>query len=521
MAVTQISKIQVRYGLSQDIGALDGGEFGWAIDTQKLYIGNGRVSEGAPVGGKTEVLTRAMVSQDMAAVLGFYTYAGSLGGYIVDTGLDAQTPVVRNYQDKFDDFFTVKDFGAVGNGTIDDTLALQQCLDEIYGRNQGTSPIRTRRKVHFPAGTYLISAELKIPPYATLVGDGIENVRIVQSGAVTCVARLTTNLGLYPDDEDNLAPFDYANSVNISGMTFETQGITDVFQIDSATQCNFTSVGFVGALTYPDGGIDSVGVRIFASTDVTNMINFCDCEFNGTTYGAEISAINSHAVEDIIFSGCVFSNLYHGVHTSNNGKAPTGIKIRDSRFANIGNYGIYGDTGVSGIVSASNTFDEVGNDYGGSPVCPVIMFQADNNFSIGDAFTRTIVQSQSVERVNAEGFAVLSTAIDDAFKLGRSYLVPGQQVILADNNTTITSIPYLKSGMIDYTIVRNTMARTGRIKFASDTNANISFDDEYTETGDTEVTLEVSLSSGTVIITMSSTAMGYTSYITFDVKSLY
>ena len=50
MAVVQISKIQVRRGLSNQTGIpqLSGGEFAWAIDAQELYIGNGAVSEGAP-----------------------------------------------------------------------------------------------------------------------------------------------------------------------------------------------------------------------------------------------------------------------------------------------------------------------------------------------------------------------------------------------------------------------------------------------------------------------------------------
>lgn len=56
-SVVQISKIQVRRGLDQDLPALDSGEFGWSLDTQKLYIGNGTLAEGAPQTGVTEILT--------------------------------------------------------------------------------------------------------------------------------------------------------------------------------------------------------------------------------------------------------------------------------------------------------------------------------------------------------------------------------------------------------------------------------------------------------------------------------
>lgn len=57
MAVITVSKIQVRSGLQEDLPALDTGEFGWCVDTQRLFIGKGTLEEGAPTVGVTEVLT--------------------------------------------------------------------------------------------------------------------------------------------------------------------------------------------------------------------------------------------------------------------------------------------------------------------------------------------------------------------------------------------------------------------------------------------------------------------------------
>jgi hypothetical protein len=57
MAIVQISKIQQRRGLQQDLPTLSAGELGWSVDSRRLYIGNGSVDEGAPTEGKTEVLT--------------------------------------------------------------------------------------------------------------------------------------------------------------------------------------------------------------------------------------------------------------------------------------------------------------------------------------------------------------------------------------------------------------------------------------------------------------------------------
>ena len=57
MAVIQVSQIQVRSGYQEDLPTLSTGEFGWCIDTQRLFIGKGTLAEGAPTTGVTEILT--------------------------------------------------------------------------------------------------------------------------------------------------------------------------------------------------------------------------------------------------------------------------------------------------------------------------------------------------------------------------------------------------------------------------------------------------------------------------------
>jgi hypothetical protein len=61
MAIVQISRIQHRRGLQQDLPQLSSGELGWSIDQRRLYIGNGTTDEGAPTLGRTEILTEQSV----------------------------------------------------------------------------------------------------------------------------------------------------------------------------------------------------------------------------------------------------------------------------------------------------------------------------------------------------------------------------------------------------------------------------------------------------------------------------
>lgn len=73
-------------------------------------------------------------------------------------------------------------YGATGNGTTDDTVAIDSALTAA-----GSGGV-----VYFPAGTYLISAALSVPSSVTLHGDGVNSTVIKQSStsanAVTAVS---------------------------------------------------------------------------------------------------------------------------------------------------------------------------------------------------------------------------------------------------------------------------------------------------------------------------------------------
>jgi len=68
MAVVQISKIQIRRGLQEDLPQLASAELGWSIDERRLFIGNGTLAEGAPTTGRTEILTAQSIFSELAAI---------------------------------------------------------------------------------------------------------------------------------------------------------------------------------------------------------------------------------------------------------------------------------------------------------------------------------------------------------------------------------------------------------------------------------------------------------------------
>jgi hypothetical protein len=169
VAIVQISRIQNRKGLAENLPQLAGAELGWSIDTRQLYIGNGTLQEGAPVIGNTEILTEF---SDIFELAKNYTYKGLAAGYTVQTGPTAGDPVTQNLQSWMDQFATVKDFGATGDGVTDDTDAINRALFQLYCRE--VNP-QVRRSLFFPAGIYRITETILIPPYATLYGEGSNN----------------------------------------------------------------------------------------------------------------------------------------------------------------------------------------------------------------------------------------------------------------------------------------------------------------------------------------------------------
>jgi len=68
--------------------------------------------------------------------------------------------VARSAQDKLRDTVSVKDFGAVGDGVVDDTIAIQAALNASTGGN-----------VWFPVGTYKVTSTLTVPSRVRLVGN--------------------------------------------------------------------------------------------------------------------------------------------------------------------------------------------------------------------------------------------------------------------------------------------------------------------------------------------------------------
>lgn len=438
MAIVQISRITQRKGLAQDLPQpLAGAELGWATDTRRLYIGNGTTQEGAPVVGNTEVLTEF---SDILSYTTEYTYQGESAGYAVQTGTSSSTPVSQSLQSRLDSLAIITDFGATGDGVTDVTANINNALYQLYCRQINS---QIRRSLYFPAGTYIISDTLNIPPYCNLYGDGPESTIIsfyvqtwtstiayasgvlVKNGtsyyrsaaavpAGTAISNTlywtATTLPSYifrtADSLQQTGANIGSNGASqpgfleISKMKFTTNMVHDGCYLEAAQDCEFESVNIsgpetTGSLTADTNATACVRFNTTASYVCSN-IEWNHCSFYGMVWGVN----TDEPIEGVTFGNCAFDTLYQGVYLGNSSApavGPTGFRIVQNNFDNIYAEGI-SIVNVGMNCSAYNAFYDVGNYFLGTtnPSTPVIDINGTNNVSIGDMFERTTQYSTAL-----------------------------------------------------------------------------------------------------------------------------
>lgn len=565
MAIVQISRITARKGLQVDLPQpLAGAELGWAVDDRRLFIGNGALEEGAPVVGNTEILTEF---SDILSFAGQYTYKGEAAGYTVQTGATTGSPVSQSIQSRLDSYAVITDFGAVGDGQTDDTDAINRALYQLYCVQNNTA---IRRSLFFPAGTYIVSDTIKIPPYAKLYGEGADssiinfvvqnwtaNTAYAQGVLVYYVPTSTYYRSIAPVPASGIVisnalywaaeslpsyVVQTADSLQQVGVNIATNGatppkdielssmgiVTDQIQnallIENAQHCFFNNVNIIGPLTQTDLNTDVDGTVaidwISTSSLPCQQVNFDNCRFSGFTY-----AINTaQQINGAVISNSQLDTLYRGVVLGGaspvNGGA-TGVKMMHNIFDDIYEEGVL-INGVSLNASGYNIFYDVGNHFNGSasPASAVITIDAINNISVGDMFQRTTAFSGTYPRIKIFNSATqtvpASIGIDSAaqIQMGSFVRETGTQATLSAGATATTlftvSSVQIKAFQMEYTITRDTSVRTGTITVVNDADDSagdgLSYTDDFVQNSDTDVILEVTDVGSTMSVKYTTNA---------------
>ena len=538
MAVVQISRIQVRRGQKNQgsgVPQLSGGEFGWAVDSRELYIGNGSVAEGAPAVGNTKIITE---HDDLFTLANTYTY---LGGQTVQTGVTSTAPVKRTLQQRLDELVSVSSFGASGDGT-DQTVAIQRAIDQLYINSSTKGTEQSRAQLYFPPGVYKITSTLYIPPFASIVGAGKDKTKFT----------VTNNVIVFQTVNESSTPGNYANDSSSTTLNqarqivmkdfsvATTQTTQPVFKLQSCKMSNFENIKISGpwttgtAITRSNAGFELNSL----STVVATQENKFD---HVTVDGMSVGIVSDDDVYNNHFHCSYFKNLGYGIQFGQNSSigsqgqvtGPEKNKFGFCEFTDIDREAIAIANGKNNF-STTNNFERVGNVGGteGNAQYSVIDFAVPGNSSVEDTFTRTAELSYSQTYIVNKPYISEIKGFVNATLGGFHSL----EVAEASSYTYFFRLPgdYTRTYEVDYFYNSSLVnaQRSGKMTFQLDqSTSSVNFIDDYDYQGDsnyeTALKFQASLvntdgisSVDTIVVSMLNSVVNDAGRFTFKIKVL-
>lgn len=313
--------------------------------------------------------------------------------------------VERLASEKLKEWVNVKDFGAVGDGSADDTAAIQAALT-------------AHDHVLFPTGDYKLSGTISLKSGNVLLGAGYSNTRIFRDTAVT--------------------PFDYFVGITISGVKVSGIHFDGVAKLgvtvaanrycalrfwDNGTgnrssdvvveDCKFTY--FTAAEFQPEGNRGVIALH-FCDDAVVRGCWFEDnrstCVFYGSTKNLRVLdnyCIGEQAPYDLVFQPT--QGLGSFCSGGSEGCIITGNRMRDTGFTSI-------NCGGDGSVIANNVIRNP--SYSGITINEGSAAPARDVVISGNSIRDTFLSGISV--FNADGFVIDGNSVVNARGAGNGQI---------------------------------------------------------------------------------------------------
>lgn len=273
----------------------------------------------------------------LEAVLAEFTTGNGAGASLKESaGATARAPKDVIYEREI----SVLDFGAVGDGTTPDHVAIQACIDRVEARGGGV--------VFLPEGTYLINSGLSIDAVKVRIrGDG-RGVSVIKNGSTSATA-ITVNMGSAIDCKLTLRDFSITASTTSSGngILVSNGERIDIQNVSVALHRTGIDTNAVGGARIRDCIIESTddnaaAIGIYLGTQsVVDGCTVVSATDNGR--GVVIADASGRAANNFI------TNFGTGIYCD----AVTAV-IRDNRI-NSATTGINAATGADGVRITDNT----------------------------------------------------------------------------------------------------------------------------------------------------------------------
>ncbi len=417
MAIVEVARIQVRRGQENQTGIpqLAGGEFAWAADTEKLYIGLTQ-EDGGSRNSNVEILTENSLKNlfsSLTPLNSSASYVYRQGTFITSIGAEEHE---RSIQAKLDDGdVSIENFDIVGNDSGVDDAVFQIAIDNLF-LNYLTLTDDPARVLTLPPKEFLISETIYIPKNTVIRGQGPDKtvLKIVSTGChvFQTVDSQSAGRGSYitfPSINSNTQP-DY---IKIENLTLEFDSSLNLEQtlslisLDCSNHTEIRNVKFKGNYTFENiTATNYIGIDIRGLGAITSEnILLENCEFSNLFYGIKSNYdIINPKIENCYFydlnRGIVFNDPIDALSTT----GPKHVKIYKNRFENIEKQAIFvGDsnsTVSNDIQTKGNQYLNVGNyviwNEESSTGTSVLTLLGNNNCIENDYFNRFEFQYNNV-----------------------------------------------------------------------------------------------------------------------------
>lgn len=266
-----------------------------------------------------------------------------------------------NTDTSFQVFRNVKSYGAKGDGSTDDTAAIQAALNAGTGRTFTESTTTTPAVVYLPAGTYIITSSLTIPYYTQIVGSAI-------SGSSSTIKAAASWSGGWMLDAD---PYQSSGNLGVGSTNDFYKEIRHVTLDLSASQQGGAAIHWpVAQATLlqditinmsPTSGSNQVGIFtesgsggflgdiVFNGGNVGLNVGNQQFESLGLTFNGCQTAINQIWDWTWTYKGLSINNCGIGINMNGGGTSSPSVgsvTVLDSTFVNT-------PTGISTVGSSS------------------------------------------------------------------------------------------------------------------------------------------------------------------------